>query len=127
MTVLSRLGGLPRRLNPALIPIARRLPPLAVVRHQGRRSGRTYQTPVQAFATETGFIVAMLFNSNANWALNILGANGGEITKRGHRYAISKPRLRGAEARAGLPAPFRALMRSLGIEAFLQFDAARLE
>ena len=126
MTALRRFGGLPRRLNPALIPIARRLPPLAVVRHQGRRSGRTYETPVQAFATETGFIVAMLFTSNANWALNILAADGGEITKGGHRYAISKPRLRGAEAQADLPAPFGTLMRSLGVEAFLQFHAARL-
>ena len=32
----------------------------SVIRHQGRRTGRTYQTPVWAVPTEDGFVIAIV-------------------------------------------------------------------
>jgi deazaflavin-dependent oxidoreductase (nitroreductase family) len=126
MSVLSRLPGLPRHLNPKLTPLARRLPPLAVLHHQGRRTSRSYDTPVQAFRTQTGFIVGLAYNSQADWALNILTAGQAEITRGGRRYALSKPRRRGPEAGKDLAAPVALMMRILGIDEFLEFDATQL-
>lgn len=125
-SALSRHTALPRYLNPVLRPVAGWLPPLAVLHHRGRRSGTPYATPVQAFRVETGFIVGLAYNPDANWARNILAAGGGEILRSGRRYEISNPRKRGAEAIADLPAPIALLMRRLRVEDFLEFDTTRL-
>ncbi len=125
MPVLSRFSGLPKHLNPVMRPLARWAPPLAVLHHRGRRSGKPYDTPVQAFRTRTGFIVGLAYDPNSSWALNILAAEGGEMTRGGHHYILSRPRRRGAEARAELPAPIAFTMRRFGIDDYLEFDATR--
>ncbi|ROQ69085.1 deazaflavin-dependent oxidoreductase (nitroreductase family) [Streptomyces sp. 840.1] len=125
MPFLSRFSGLPKYLNPVLRPLARFVPPMAVLHHRGRRSGRPFDTPVQAFRTRTGFIVGLAYTPDANWARNILAAGGGQISRGGRRYTIGRPRRRGPEARADLPAPVGLMMRKLGIDDFLEFDATR--
>lgn len=124
MSVLSRFPGLPKRLSPVLRPLAGWVPPLAVLHHRGRRSGNAFDTPVQAFRTDTGFIIGLAYNANANWALNILAAGGGEISRGGRRYVLTNPRRRGSEARTDLPAPIGVMMERLGIEEFLECDVA---
>ncbi|MFD7874878.1 nitroreductase family deazaflavin-dependent oxidoreductase [Streptomyces sp. NPDC059766] len=126
MPFLSRFSSLPKYLNPVLRPLGRWVPPLAVLHHRGRRSGTPFDTPVQAFRTKSGFIVGLAYNANANWAQNILAAGGGEISRGGRRYTISRPRKRGPEARADLPAPIGFVMRKLDIDTFLEFDATRI-
>lgn len=126
MPFLSRFSGLPKYLNPVLRPLGRWVPPLAVLHHRGRRSGKPFDTPVQAFRTKSGFIVGLAYTANANWAQNILAADGGEISRGGRRYAISRPHRRGAEARADLPTPIGFMMRKLDIDDFLEFDATRI-
>jgi deazaflavin-dependent oxidoreductase (nitroreductase family) len=104
MPMPRRLAGLPRYLNPVLKPLAGRLPPLAILHHRGRRSGRVYDTPVQAFRTPEGFVVALAYDRNAAWALNLLAASGGEMTRAGRRYELTRPRRSGPDARKLLPA-----------------------
>jgi hypothetical protein len=41
------------------------MPGLGVVVHRGRRSGRVYQTPVNVFATEDGYVVALTYGPDA--------------------------------------------------------------
>lgn len=45
------MAALPGLLNPLVLPLTRRVPPLAVLHHKGRRSGRPYDTPVPALAS----------------------------------------------------------------------------
>src|SRR5262249_25971284 len=47
--------------NPVLGTIAWALPPLAIVGHVGRKSGRRYRNPVVAFPTATGFVIPMTY------------------------------------------------------------------
>lgn len=126
MTVLGHMPGLPRVLNPKIKRLARRLPPLAVLHHTGRKSGRTFETPVQAYRTPTGFIVGLAYGSDAQWAKNLLAAHTGEITRAGHRYTLTTPRRRGPEALNDLPRPVALMMRLLRIDSFMDFDAAPL-
>lgn len=123
MPLLSRFSGMTRTLNPRLLRLARKRPPLAVLHHTGRTSGRAYETPVQAYRTETGFLVGMAYDADANWALNILASGTGEMTRGRRRYVLSHPRRRGVEARADLPAPAAVMMRVLGVRDFMEFDA----
>lgn len=50
--------------------ITRRIAPWApgfgVVRHRGRRSGRTYETPVNVFTTSTGVRIALTYGADAD-------------------------------------------------------------
>jgi hypothetical protein len=51
MAFPRRMAALLRPLNPLVLPLTRRVPPLAVLHHKGRRSGRSYDTPVPALAS----------------------------------------------------------------------------
>jgi len=46
-------------LNRVVRRVAPWMPGLGLVVHRGRRSGRTYQTPVNTFPAEDGFIIAL--------------------------------------------------------------------
>jgi deazaflavin-dependent oxidoreductase (nitroreductase family) len=124
MAMPQRLQGLPRRLNPILTPIARHVPPLAVLHHRGRKSGKAYDTPVQAFRTPQGFVVGLAYNRDASWVLNLLAAGGGEMTRLGRRYTLTAPRRAGVEALSLLPSWASFVTRRLDVKDFLAFDAA---
>ena len=59
------LGAATRLLNPIILKLAgkRYVRVYAVVEHRGRRSGRTYRTPVAARRTAEGFMVPMAFGA----------------------------------------------------------------
>jgi deazaflavin-dependent oxidoreductase (nitroreductase family) len=120
------MAAVSRRLNPLVLPLARQLPPLAVLHHKGRRSGSSYNTPVQAYHTSDGWVVGLAYNRNSAWVLNLLAAGSGEMTRAGRRYRISGPRRVGREALKTLPALAALQMRAVGIDEFLQFDATPL-
>ncbi|HUB55002.1 MAG TPA: nitroreductase family deazaflavin-dependent oxidoreductase [Mycobacterium sp.] len=126
MTFPRQLAAVSRRLNPFVLPLTRHLPPLAVLHHKGRRSGRSYDTPVQAYHTSDGWVVGLAYNRNSAWVLNLLAAGGGEMTRAGRRYRITEPRRVGRQALKTLPAVAALQMRVVGIDEFLQFDAAPL-
>ena len=117
------MADLAKHLNPLFAPVARRVPPFAVLHHQGRRSGRSYSTPVQAYPTSAEYVVGLAYGHNSAWVLNLLAADGGEMTRAGQRYRITQPRRVGREARKLLPPLGSLMMSSAGIDDFLQFDA----
>ena len=55
------------------------LPPFAVVHHKGRRSGKSYRTPVLAFPTESGFLFALTYGRKVDWVRNIRASDGGVL------------------------------------------------
>ncbi|MEV5829619.1 nitroreductase family deazaflavin-dependent oxidoreductase [Spirillospora sp. NPDC052242] len=116
-----------RAVNPVALPLARRLPPLAVVEHVGRRSGRPYRTPVQAFRTESGWVVALAYGDDVDWVRNLLAAGGGHLVRGGRRYRLTDPRrLRGAPGKRLLPWWSRALMTLVRVGGYVTFDAAEV-
>jgi deazaflavin-dependent oxidoreductase (nitroreductase family) len=81
-------------LNPATLPFAgRRWSLFAVVRHVGRRSGRTYATPVVAAATREGFLIPLPYGENIDWLRNVLAAGGCTIDWRGESYEVTEPQI----------------------------------
>ena len=60
--------------NRLTLPLAPRLPGLGVVAHVGRRSGRTYRTPVNVFSRDGGFVFALPYGRQAQWVQNVLQA-----------------------------------------------------
>jgi len=62
-----------------------------VVHHRGRRSGRTYTTPVVVRPTADGFVIPLAFGERADWFRNVHAAGGCEIRWNGTTYSVVDP------------------------------------
>lgn len=123
----SLKGVVSRRFNPIMMALAgrRRLPIFAVVRHQGRRSGRAYATPVGARPTADGFMVPLTFGEGADWFRNVRAAGGGLIRWNGTDYPVIEPEVVDwATARPAFSLVERALIPLIGIEQFARLRRA---
>jgi len=106
--------------NPLMRPLARRLPPLAIVHHVGRKSGRRHGTPVLAFPTDEGFVTPLPYGTDTQWCLNWVAAGEGFVEVAGRRTAVVNPRIVSAEeALPLLPALLRPALRFLGLPGFM--------
>jgi deazaflavin-dependent oxidoreductase (nitroreductase family) len=109
--------------NPLLRSLARVVPPLAVVHHVGRKSGKRYRTPVVAFADAGGFVIPMTYGRDVDWARNILHAKGCEIERMGRRHALHNPRVvAGKTAAPRLPAAVRGTLVAANLPGFVLLD-----
>lgn len=118
----QRLARLNRHLaNPVARTFAGRVPPLAIVGHTGRRSGRAYRVPVMAFAADGGYLIALTYGPDADWVRNVLARGACTLERGGRTVALADARLVGpAEALPRLPAPLRPVLRLLQVSAFLR-------
>jgi deazaflavin-dependent oxidoreductase (nitroreductase family) len=102
----------------------RRLSPVAVVVHRGRRSGRRYRTPVLAFRVDGGYLVALLYGADSDWARNVLAAGSCTLERGGRRVELVDPRMLGADDGMTLvPPPMRPALRLLRVRRFLRLSA----
>lgn len=87
------MGPMTKRLNPFLLKLAGRdnFRMAAQVRHVGRRSGKTYVTPVSARISGNVAFIPLTFGNVSDWALNIRAAGGCEIRLEGRDYKASNP------------------------------------
>ncbi|HZA09433.1 nitroreductase family deazaflavin-dependent oxidoreductase [Mycobacterium sp.] len=98
-------------------------PGWAVVIHRGRRSGRTFRTPLWAFRRRDKFVIALTYGSNSDWVRNVLAAGGCELESRRRRYQVASPQVYRDETAADMPAFIRFMLRNV-IKApeFLRLD-----
>ena len=77
--------------NPLVRRVAGRLPFFAVVEHTGRATGRSYRTPVMAFRTPDGFVIALTYGPDVDWARNVLAAGSATLEHRGLHIHVTEP------------------------------------
>lgn len=65
----------------------------AVIRHRGRVSGRSLETPVGAVAVDDGFAIALVYGSRTNWVRNVLAGGSATIVHEGNAYAVDHPEI----------------------------------
>jgi deazaflavin-dependent oxidoreductase (nitroreductase family) len=87
-----------RRTGRSMRPLALRTAggtgsPTSVVRHVGRSSGREYDTPVGAVATDDGFVIALPYGTNTDWLRNVLAQGSATIVHDGAEHAVHSPRV----------------------------------
>ncbi len=91
---------LPRRVarfnravnNPIQLSYAWFLPPWAVICHEGRRSGRPYRTPVNAYRHGRTLAVVILYGERSDWVQNVL-AGGGQVVRGGRTWPLTDARV----------------------------------
>jgi deazaflavin-dependent oxidoreductase (nitroreductase family) len=68
---------LKRTINPLAIRAARSgHGPFCVVRHVGRKTGKTYETPLIVARVTDGFIAELTYGPNVSWYRNAVAAGG---------------------------------------------------
>ena len=122
------LGPMTRVLNPLFARIAgrRHVRFVAQIHHRGRRSGRTYITPVGARRAGPFLFIPLTFGTVSDWCRNVVAAGGCTVRWNGATYATDQPEVLDAEtALAAGGAAFSRLERHvllplMGVNTFLQ-------
>jgi deazaflavin-dependent oxidoreductase (nitroreductase family) len=109
--------------NPIMGTFAWLVPPLAVVHHVGRKSGRPYRSPVVAFRSTAGFVIPMTYGRDVDWARNIVSAHGCELQQMGARFTLHNPRVVAFKAAAPhLPAAVRGALGVANFPGYVLLD-----
>lgn len=106
-------------LNRITRRIAPRAPGFGVVCHRGRRSGRTYQTPVNVFTTDAGVRIALTYGPDSDWVKNVMAADGCRLRTRGRDLRLTAPRLVHDPTRSGVRRFERRILRAFHVADFL--------
>ena len=70
-------------VNPRMRHLARIAPYLGVVHHVGRKSGKTYVTPVMVFRAQSRWLFALTYGSQVDWARNVVAAGRKTVANSG--------------------------------------------
>jgi deazaflavin-dependent oxidoreductase (nitroreductase family) len=106
--------------------VAGRAPGFAIVEHVGRRSGRTYRTPVNIFRNgEDRYVIALTYGRDSQWVRNVLAAGGAEVVTRGRRLRLVEPVVVRDEQRTMMPAGVRSVLGVIRVDDFMVLRRAR--
>ena len=90
-------------INAAVKCVVRFLPTFAVVKHRGRKSGRSYETVVNAYR-KRHVLAILMGHGNADWVKNVVAAGEADVRLFGRDLHVTNPRVVPAGAGAeGLP------------------------
>ena len=63
----------------------------SVIRHVGRMSGRSYETPVGPFAVGDDFVIALPYGPSADWVRNVLTHGTATLVHEGRAMSVHQP------------------------------------
>lgn len=105
------------RVFGTIAPVA---PGFGMLVHTGRKSGRTFRTPVNIFRTDDGgYVVALTYGPQSDWVRNVIAAGGCDAVMRGRTVHLSQPELVHDPRRSRIPAFTRPVMAVFGVDDFL--------
>jgi deazaflavin-dependent oxidoreductase (nitroreductase family) len=113
-----------RVVNPVMRHVAGWLPGFGILTYAGRRSGRTYRTPVNVFRRGDRYVFFLTYGSDAEWVKNVLAAGGCWIRVRGRDVRLVEPEIVVDPARRMVMAPVRFVGRLGHVTEFLLMRSA---
>jgi deazaflavin-dependent oxidoreductase (nitroreductase family) len=111
-------------LNRVTKRIAPWAPGFGLVIHRGRRSGHRYETPVNVFPAEDGYVFALTYGPDTDWVKNVMAAGGCDLITRGHAVQLVSPRLFHDESRTAIRPFERRILALIGVADFLALKTA---
>ncbi len=92
----------------------------ALLTHVGRRSKKTYQTPLGAYPYGDGFVVSLPYGSQTDWCRNVMAAGACKLAWRGQTYQLERPEvISRSQVFQIMPVWQRFLLQGGGIHEFL--------
>jgi deazaflavin-dependent oxidoreductase (nitroreductase family) len=93
----------------------------SVIKHQGRTTGRTYETPVWAVPTEDGFAIAIVYGSRTDWVKNVFASGEAVIVHDGDAHPVHQPEIVPRDSvREYFPATLQRIHRRIHVEQCLR-------
>ncbi|HET9495543.1 MAG TPA: nitroreductase family deazaflavin-dependent oxidoreductase [Chloroflexia bacterium] len=109
-----------RTLNPLVLRFAgKRFFPFGVLHHVGRNSGKRYETPVGLARVRGGFVMALTYGADVDWARNLRAAGHGTLVHQGRTYRLTEPRVIGVRGRRAFPLFERVPLTVMRIDKYL--------
>lgn len=95
----------------------------SVIEHVGRRSGRSYETPVDIVDTATGMLIALPYGARTDWLRNVLAAGSAAVVTGGERLEVGRPTIVAtAEVADLIPRRTLATLRLFGVSQCLRLE-----
>jgi deazaflavin-dependent oxidoreductase (nitroreductase family) len=109
-------------------PIARRfaswLPGFGILEYRGRKSGRTYRTPLNVFRRGDWYVFALTYGADVEWVKNVLAAGGCILRTRGRAVRLIEPEVFVDPSRRLMPLVVRIVLRFDRASEFLRMRIA---
>jgi deazaflavin-dependent oxidoreductase (nitroreductase family) len=95
--------------------------PFAIMRHVGRKSGKTYEITIMVWPVEGAFVIELTYGKNVDWYRNVEAAGGATIFYHKKEYSVGKPEPIDAKvAVLALPAIIREFLHLAGLHEYVQ-------
>jgi deazaflavin-dependent oxidoreductase (nitroreductase family) len=120
--IQSALRSLTRATRPLAMRTAGKVGSnTSVIRHIGRRTGRTYETPIVAVEHDDGFLIALPYGERTDWMKNVLATGMAAIVTHGQTCEVDQPRIVPmSEATAHFQPKEQKLHRRFGVDSCLR-------
>lgn len=111
-------------LNPLMLRLAgKRYWYASVLEHTGRRSGKTYATPVVADVVGGDIIIPLPYGTQVDWVRNVIRSGEATIVHKGQSYhAVSPELIDATQALPMLPRDRRRTFERVSIGHFLRMS-----
>ena len=95
--------------------------PFVELEHVGRRSGRVYRVPLNAFRAGDTVTFALTYGPKVDWLRNVRAAGGCRLRMGREVLTLGAPvDLPSAVGRSRMPAPARVVLRLAGVDHFVE-------
>jgi deazaflavin-dependent oxidoreductase (nitroreductase family) len=108
--------------NPVSRLFAGRLPGFGIIEYQGRKTGRTYRTPLNVFRDGDDWIVALTYGSDVQWVKNVVAAGGCKLTVRSRTTSLVDPQVFVDPTRRLMPFPVRQFLGLMRVSEFMRMS-----
>jgi deazaflavin-dependent oxidoreductase (nitroreductase family) len=109
-----------RFVNPVTRLVAGHLPWFAILIYRGRKSGKTYRTPMNVFRHGTDYVFALTYSSEVQWVKNVLAAGGCQMETRDKTIRLIDPQVFVDPKRRLMPLPVRLLLGLMRVSEFMR-------
>ena len=113
-----------RVFNRLSIHFAGWMPSFAILTNIGRKSGKTYRTPINVFRRGDRYLFALTYGSDVQWLRNIMVAGACEMRTRGRDIHLVEPELIFDPQLRLMPLPVRFIGRFIRVTELLRMRAA---
>ena len=124
----TRMRGIRPFTTHLFNPIARRfagwVPGFGILEYRGRKSGRAYHTPINAFRRGDAYVFALTYGADVEWVKNVLAAGGCTLRTRGRRVRLVEPELFVDPSRRLMPPVVRIVLQLDRATQFLRMRIA---
>ena len=68
-------------------------PMYCILDHVGRKSGKSYRTPLMVFSTGNGVAILLTYGPDRDWLKNLTAAGSGRVKRYGKTFEVRDPRI----------------------------------